>query len=207
MDYLRAVCESATIAMSKEKQTPSVKIRFKAENGEILYHDLWLTDKCFDRSMDVLRGVFGWFGTNVHDFFERHDLLTGIEVELAVEWEDYNGKDYLKVRFVNPAGGNPDAVTQIDAETARKIGEQLRGKIMLYDQKKKQGQGAATASPAKPAVGPKPVAGPPVAPKAPEARPNPVAKPVAKPKVVPEPPSERPYVDLSAKDEDDDLPF
>jgi len=145
MEYVNATCKFVTLAMSKEKGTPSVKMRFETDAKEVLYHDLWLTEKCFDRTMDVLRGVFGWFNDDVREFYDNHNALADVEVELAVEEEEYNGKTSWKVKFVNPVGGGPDAVTQIDAETARKIGEDLRGRIALYDQKKKQEQQAAAA--------------------------------------------------------------
>jgi hypothetical protein len=177
MEYVNATCKFVTLAMSKEKGTPSVKLRFETGENEILYHDLWLTDSCFDRTMDVLRGVFGWFGDDVREFLDNHTALSNVEVELAVGKEEYNGKEYWRVKFVNPVGGRPDAVTQMDANTAREIGEKLRGRIALYDQKKKQEQQAAAqggAAPAKPgtpkpaaAVPPKPAATPDLTPVSP----------------------------------------
>jgi len=199
MEYVTATCKFVTLAMSKEKGTLSVKMCFETDAKEVLYHDLWLTEKCFDRTMDTLRGVFGWFNDDVREFYDNHNALADVEVELAVEEEEYNGKTSWKVKFVNPVGGSPDAVTQMDAETARKIGEDLRGRIALYDQKKKQEQQAAAAkggAPAKTlpkpaAVPPKPAATPVVTP--PPTPPTSRLTPVSKTAVPPPPENDLPF--------------
>ena len=154
MEKVKAVCEWSTLATSKERGTPSIKCKFKLDGGEYIYHDLWLSEKAFDRTMDTLRGVFGWFGDNVVDFFKRHELLNNVEVELVIDDEDYQGKTYKKVKYVNPIGGNFDPVTQISEAEAEKIGAELRGKIMLHAQTR------AVAAPTKPVAQSKPAAAP-----------------------------------------------
>lgn len=166
MKNVRAVCEFSTIAVSKKNQTPSVKCRFKllegiGTNDTHLYHDLWLSEKAFERTMETLRGVFGWFGTCTHDFMDHHDMLNGVEVDLAIEEETYNGKTDWKVKYVNPVGGNPDVVTNVTREESERISAEMKPKIMMWDQKHRAQTAAPAASPAKSAVAasPKPSVG------------------------------------------------
>ena len=154
MEQVRAVCEWSTLTTSKSG-TPSIKCKFKLlDRGEYIYHDFWLSEKAIDRSRQTLRGIFGWFGDDVSEFYECHELLNDVEVELVIEDETYLGKTEKKVKYVNPIGGHADAVTRISREEAKNIGAELRGKLMLLD------QNCTVAAPAKPVAQSKPAAAP-----------------------------------------------
>jgi hypothetical protein len=196
MDIVRAVCIWSGWHVAKSG-TESIKLKFQVEDnvpgistsGTTLYADLWLSDKALDNTVKTLREAMGWTELDPYVFVDNHDTLTGIEVDLAVDWEEYNGKRELKVKFVNPVGGIPDPVTQVDRESARKKSDALRAKLMMYDQNQKQKEVAAAA-----AGGAK-------------------AKPVQKPKPAPAPSTDVPPVEQyddvppGPEDEDDGLPF
>jgi hypothetical protein len=154
MEHIKAVVLGTTIWSAPNTGTPSVKVRFGVSDGVAkpyqLYHDLWLSEKAFDRTMDTLRGVLGWFGCDLNDLYES-ETLAGIEVDLAVEDEEFNGKMYKKVKFINPAGHVPkDAVTGVDQNAARRIAAELRGKITMFQQNAaaaKAGTGATVPPP------------------------------------------------------------
>jgi len=162
MEHVSAVCKWSGIDFSKEKRTPHILLQFETVNGETIYGQLWLTEGGYPNTEKVLRGVFGWFEDDVSTFYDRWDLLNGIEVDLAYEIETYNGKQYKKIKFINPAGGGRDAVTQMTREEAVALGASLKGRFMLDAQKRRQEQVAQTAAPAK--VTPRPTASAPARP-------------------------------------------
>jgi len=59
--------------------------------------------------IDMLKGAFGWSGM---DPFWFEDQQTLPPVQAALEWEEYNGRKRVRVRYINsydsePAGGVP----------------------------------------------------------------------------------------------------
>lgn len=93
----------ATKAEFGEAQTgtPYIRIGFEAEQGTITAW-LYLSEKAFDRTVKVLREVFG--------FDDNFDTLAG-QVEgkkcsIVTELEtDNQGKDRLRVKWINAEGG------------------------------------------------------------------------------------------------------
>lgn len=80
----------------------------------------FFTDKTFDRTIQGLR-YCGWEGDDISD-------LTGIdrnEVEVVVEHNEYNGKTYARVAWVNPIGGK----ARMAADEARTFAESIKGRI------------------------------------------------------------------------------
>lgn len=137
----RAYCVGNKLAESSTAKTPSVKLIFKTtfdhdapENRveKTLFADLWLSEKCFERTMDTLTKVMGWSGDNL---FEMNDpmKLAGIEVDLVTGEEDYNGKTMEKVKFINAPGSL--SVTPMEDGQASLLADQIRGRLLLYRQK------------------------------------------------------------------------
>jgi hypothetical protein len=200
MEHVSAVCKWSGIDFSKEKRTPHILLQFETVNGETLYGQLWLTEGGYPNTEKVLRGVFGWFDpdNDVSIFYDRWDLLNDIEVDLAYEVETYNGKQYKKIKFINPAGGGRDAVTQMTREEAVALGASLKGKFMLDAQKRRQEAAAqGGAAPAKPGA-PKPAA---------DVSPKPAATPAATPASAPATSRFTPSPKPAVPPPDDDLPF
>ena len=115
-------------AESKEKKTPSVKLSLKAHTDldtgnavdKTFYADLWLSDKCIDRTCATLREI----GYNENSLAAINDgnVLVGAECEVSTEYEDYNGESRERVRFVNRAGNYASrGVKPMDATQARAV--------------------------------------------------------------------------------------
>jgi len=215
MDKVRAVCTWSGYNVAKSG-TESIKLKFRVDEdrpelylrpGATLYADLWLSEKSEDNTAKVLRGVFGWFGLDVDEFIDHHDMLNDVEVELVVEWEEYNGRRELKVKFVNPVGGIPDPVTQIDRATAKTRSDRMRVKLMAYDQQQQQKQAAAQAGtvPAKPTPASKPADRSTPKPVAPKSSSGTLDWKDVKPKQKPAPPPTEEQG--QEQDDGDDLPF
>lgn len=124
MDYkerntYRAVVISNTLQTSKEKGTPSVKIKVKTQFNILepniaidytLYGDLWLTFKALKKTLKTLLEVFNWKGKFIEDL--NKPILTGIECDVVVDEGDYNGKPTFDIQFFNRPGGLREMVTE-----------------------------------------------------------------------------------------------
>jgi hypothetical protein len=102
---------SHALAESKVNHTPSVKLHIRADfdldkqerlaEGKVYYADLWLSVGAVDRTAETLRNL-GYTGD---DFEELNGTcLEGYECEFTTKWEEFNGKSYEKVNYVNPVG-------------------------------------------------------------------------------------------------------
>ena len=116
MPTYRARTTGTSLAFSKNAGTPSVKIGLESlfdtaapdapipqDHPSRLTADLWLTEKTADRTVETLRGVFGWQGTSFEELNEPNDLI-GVEVDVVWDWEEYEGKYSAKVQWINAPG-------------------------------------------------------------------------------------------------------
>jgi hypothetical protein len=81
----------------------------------------FFTERTFDRTIQSLR-YCGWRGDDIAD-------LTGVdthEVEIVVEHNEYNGKVYPRVAWVNQIGGR----ARMPAEEAREFAESIKSRIV-----------------------------------------------------------------------------
>jgi hypothetical protein len=89
---------------------------FVSKNGEIL-----------TKTIDRLKEVFGWDG---QDFFWFEDTdISGIQFDITVENEEYNGKVSPKVKWINKVGDGPSGALGQSADRRAilaKYGMQLR---------------------------------------------------------------------------------
>lgn len=80
----------------------------------------FFTEKTFDRTIQSLR-YCGWRGDDISD-------LTGIdanEVEIVVQHNEYNGKVYPRVAWVNQIGGK----ARMTADEAREFAESIKPRL------------------------------------------------------------------------------
>lgn len=103
---INCVVANNVLAESKEKGTPSVKFQLAYKDAasgaeSTLTADLWLTDASVDKTLKTLLDVFGWSGriSSLND-----PILKGKPCVAVCEYEEYKGKNYLKVKFINRAG-------------------------------------------------------------------------------------------------------
>lgn len=120
-----AVVLGNTLAHSKDKHTPSVKIKCRClhpvddpsatSNSFTIYGDLWLTYKCAERTVKTLSEVFNWKGNYITDF--NNPILVGKKCELVIEYEEYKGEMKPSILFFNRAGG----MQQLEPDDLQKL--------------------------------------------------------------------------------------
>jgi hypothetical protein len=91
----------------------------------------YFSDATFERTIESLRHC-GWVGDDLSD-------LTGIdsnEVSLVIENEEYQGKLYPKVRWVNAPGGGVALREQLSATEAKSFAQRMRSRILAMSQGK-----------------------------------------------------------------------
>lgn len=97
------------------------------------------TDDAFDWSLKALRNC-GWRGNNFDD-------LTGLdanEVQLVLDYEEYQGKRELRIAFVNAAGGI--ALKQVmEPSQVASFAQRMRGRIDAADRAAGRNVGAPPA--------------------------------------------------------------
>lgn len=160
--YVRCTVVGNALAESKEKKTPSVKIRLQAIPGanppiegfadnRTLWADLWLTDAALESSIETLEKVLGWRGSS---FAELNDpCFDGVEVEAACEWEDVGGQWREKVVFLNAPGGG--GVKKLEDVQVRQVVSRLDAVLAKVRQNNPAAPTPAKSAPARRApVGP-----------------------------------------------------
>jgi hypothetical protein len=111
---------------------PQVGVMFDLldHEGEQLTWYGSFTDAALPTTVKALQAM-GWQGADIRELAQPTTKLDQ-EVVLVVEWDEYNGKRSLKVKWVNSMGGlamkEPLAGSDLDAFAAA-----LRGKILALD--------------------------------------------------------------------------
>ena len=172
-DY-RAKSIGAELGKSSKKGTDQITIRFSLLDfpQQTIDYRGYFSEAAFDITMRQLRAA-GFKGDNLADLSSLAEEVSP-EVVLVVEHEDYQGKTYARVKFIN------DPTVQVsralDAGEAKAFAARMRGRIVAFD----KSTSAETGSPA-PAKTAAPVGR--VAPKA-STKPMPVKRePPAQPEV------------------------
>jgi hypothetical protein len=127
MREIKAVVVDAYLAESEQKKTPSIKIvceplseQERGLVGEKVYTDLWLSDAALEKTLARFEEVFG---SRITDFAAACETVKGKQVGLSMEEEEYNGKLYWKVKFIN----NPTRERrQADPDLLAKLNARLR---------------------------------------------------------------------------------
>lgn len=90
----------------------------------------YFTDKAFDVTLKALR-TLGWRGTDLSE-------LTGLdsnEVHIVVESEEYQGKYYPRVKWINPLnGGGIPLKNQLDPSAAKAFAAKMKARILSVEQ-------------------------------------------------------------------------
>lgn len=114
-----------------EKNTPAVSIEFGFSDPSLgnatIAWDGWLTEKAADRTIESLR-YCGWEGLDLTEL----QGLDRNEVDLVIEAEEYEGRTYPKVKWVNRAGGLSHKVP-LTGDRARFFAEQMKLRIRAFD--------------------------------------------------------------------------
>jgi hypothetical protein len=89
--------KSAKLGESKTG-TPFVELEFENASAETILGWLYLSEAAFERSVQVLRETFG-FDNN---FETLPAQLQDKSCSITTEFENFEGKDRLKVKWINP---------------------------------------------------------------------------------------------------------
>lgn len=130
---------STAIGISQQKGTPSIRIAFRTESdvetgvlvSEIenapsaLYGDLWMSEKTIERTIETLRDVLGWQGTDFEEL-NAGNPLRGAQAWIVWDYEEYEGKHHPRVQWINAVGGGgglkkaePDVAARVAAQFNR----------------------------------------------------------------------------------------
>ncbi|EIP99356.1 hypothetical protein OpiT1DRAFT_03870 [Opitutaceae bacterium TAV1] len=110
-----AVTASNTQFGESSTGTPFIQITFTTDDQQTITGWLYLSEKAFERTLEVMREVFG--------FDDNFDTLTGQvdgkRCSIVTEFEaGQDGKPRLKVRWVNTEGGGMKAPNPISNQSA-----------------------------------------------------------------------------------------
>lgn len=104
--------------------------------GKTMWGYLYLTDYTYERTLETLSNVFGFNSEDIREINDNPYLFEGINVILVTDIEEYEGKTYEKVKFINhPNGGAGKPLDDIEAS---KVNDMLKGKIRAFHQRNKQ---------------------------------------------------------------------
>jgi len=137
----RARAKEWVLAEIGANSTTAVSIKFHFEDPELgsIVWDGWLTEKTFDRTIESLR-YCGWEG---NDLSELHGLDAN-DVDLVIEQEEYEGRTYPKVKWVNRAGGLAHK-TPLTGDKAKFFAAQMKDRIKALDASKAAAPGPRSA--------------------------------------------------------------
>lgn len=98
-------------------------------------------------TIEQLKAALGWDGRDL-DWLEDTDLA-GVELQVSLEWESWNGKDRLKVQWLDPADADPNGggVPHADEGTRRKLKSRLGSKLRALSGGSPMNAPAATGKP------------------------------------------------------------
>lgn len=141
--YRGKAAEWAWGMSSNKNPQLAIAFDFLDHPGQRMTRYLSFTDDAFDYSLKALRNC-GWQGDNFED-------LTGLdanEVQLVLDWEEYQGKRELRIQFINQSGGI--ALKQaMEPTQIASFAQRMRGRIQQADReagRTKAPQRAADAS-------------------------------------------------------------
>ena len=134
--------------------TPFVQILFENDQQEVITGWLYLSEKAFERTVQVLREVF--------KFDDNFDTIVG-QVEgkrcsIVCENETYNGKEAIKVKWINLEGGGASSKPMVNE---REMLKAFSSKAARIAKPAPQAGAHRIAVAPRPAPSPKPPATPP----------------------------------------------
>ena len=145
MENYSAIVLSNCLAESKTNKTPSVRIQVRTEKnvdtGEekilTLTGDLWLTQNAAPYTCETLDKVFGFSEGSFAAL--NLPILAGKKCEVAIEYEEYEGQAYPKIKFFNrPGSFRP--LEKMDAGHAIAVASSVDAALSAYRLKKGLGK-------------------------------------------------------------------
>jgi hypothetical protein len=104
-------------------------------------------------TVDALKEAFGWDGRDPLWLQDTDFVSSGLLVQVKLGYELYNGKQRLKVQFVDPESAAPAGAARADDNTRRSLSTRLGSKLRAL-------AGGTAVNPPKPAAPPRAPAAP-----------------------------------------------
>ena len=150
----RARASGFGLGFSNNKGTPMASIEFTVSDGEstgdTITANLYFTENTEERNIKTLR-LMGWGGTDVGDI-QLDDLPN--EVLLVVEEEEYNGRLWPRVKWINdPNRSGLQLGRQMTPSERANWSSQLRGVALKFAAGKPENHAPGPKRPAQPSVG------------------------------------------------------
>jgi hypothetical protein len=83
-----------------------------------------------DFQIDMLKDAFGWPGLDPFWFEEQQELP---QVQITLQWDEYQGKKRIRVQFINAYDSEPTAgITHADADARRAMTARLGHKLRAH---------------------------------------------------------------------------
>lgn len=101
--------------------TPFLRLDFNTKEGDSISGWLYLSEKALPNSVRTLTEAFGFN----NDFETVIDQVTGKECSITVECEEYEGKERMRVKWINsprmskPIDNQGDFLKALSAKAAR----------------------------------------------------------------------------------------
>lgn len=140
-----------------EKGTPYLRIQFVSEDGESsIAGFLYLSEKALANSVNTLRDAFGFDG----NFETVIDQITDKPCSITNESEEYEGKDRVKVKWINgprtskPIDNQSSFLKTLSAKAARIPAKVAAGAAPTRTQAARPAGAAPTRRPAPVAAAP-----------------------------------------------------
>ena len=117
--------------LAKSKNgTPSIKFQVIscADPEDKLYFDCWLTDGAYKQTIKTLRETFGWDGNCLSDL-NGTSLFIGTKAVAVIDYENYNGQEIRKIKFLNAVGGK----STLGQDEVEELNNQFLSAVRKYD--------------------------------------------------------------------------
>ena len=110
--------DNGWLMRSKDKGTPYVQVGLRVvddveENDKVAFWAGWLSDKAIENTIQTLVDCFGFNG-DLNGLHSGAQSFDGMACEFTAEFEEYNGKTRLKVKWLNAAGRSRSAPALAD---------------------------------------------------------------------------------------------
>lgn len=100
--------EAGWLGEAGERATPFIRIPVKVvegdDTGKTIVYQAWLSDAAFDKTIARLAEVFGFDG-DIEGLVAGRQTLAGLPCQIETEFETYENKPRLRVKWLNKAGG------------------------------------------------------------------------------------------------------
>ena len=102
-----------------------------SEGADTITHYLPVTEKTIERATKTFR-LMGYVGDSLEELDNSGGNLDANEVELDVQWDEYNGESRLKVKWINEPGAG-FAIKAPEASALRGFAERMKGAMRAVD--------------------------------------------------------------------------